>query len=68
MKELENMQFNPSCQVFSLEDLKEFLAKKYDVEDNPKFEQCFRLAWDYGHSAGYYEVEGCFIELVDLIK
>ena len=44
------------------------LYKAYGIENNPKRSKCFRLAWEYGHSSGYYEVLNHFDELVDLIK
>jgi hypothetical protein len=44
------------------------LGIEYEVTDNKKFDECFRLAWDYGHSSGLHEVESYFSELVELIK
>ena len=44
------------------------MAEKYDVVGNPKFDLCYSRAWDYGHSAGFSEVEIYFSELVELIK
>lgn len=44
------------------------LFKEYGVEDNPKREKCFQLAWERGHSSGYNEVEIQFSEIVELIK
>ena len=49
-------------------EFKKYLAEKYGVEGNPKFERCFELAYDYGHSAGFEEVENYFMDLVDLIQ
>lgn len=49
-------------------DFKKHLLKSFGVEHNPKAERCFLLAWEYGHSAGYSEVEGYFTDLVELIK
>ncbi len=46
---------------------RDFLKKKYEVEDNPKADDCYELAWDYGHSNGYNEVENYFSDLVWLI-
>jgi len=37
------------------------------IENNPKREKLFRLAWEMGHSSGYSEVVGIADELVDLI-
>jgi len=44
------------------------LFKEYEVEDNPKKERCWELAWEHGHSSGYSEIEMYFIEIVELIK
>jgi hypothetical protein len=44
------------------------LYKEYHVSRCKKREEAFRLAWDYGHSAGYHEIEHYFTELVTLIK
>jgi flagellar biosynthesis/type III secretory pathway protein FliH len=50
------------------EDMKADLAKAYGVPRNEKFEKAWNLAWEYGHSAGYAEVENYFDDLVELIK
>uniref|UniRef100_A0A7C5URI6 Uncharacterized protein n=1 Tax=candidate division CPR3 bacterium TaxID=2268181 RepID=A0A7C5URI6_UNCC3 len=47
---------------------KNFLAKKYKVEGNPKLDKAFEIAWEFGHPHGYDEVEYYFSYLVDLIK
>jgi len=39
-----------------------------DISDNPKREDLFSIAWDYGHSSGYSEVYGYALDLVRLIK
>ena len=52
----------------SRKEFKADLAKEFGVEDNPKFERCFELAWDYGHADGFNEVRYNFIDLVELIK
>jgi len=44
------------------------LAHEYEVVNNPKFEKLKNIAWDRGHSEGYYEVLNIFEELVELIK
>lgn len=43
------------------------LFAEYGVQDNPKKEKCFSIAWSHGHSAGYSEVALYFEELVELI-
>ena len=40
----------------------------YDIYSNPKKDILCKLAWDYGHSSGYNEIEIYFEELVDLIR
>ena len=50
------------------ERFKARLFKKHEVENNPKREACYKLAWDYGHSSGFSEVESYFSDLVELIK
>ncbi len=44
------------------------LAEKYGVADNPKFTKAYELAWEFGHSSGFNEVENYFMGLVELIK
>lgn len=44
------------------------LFKKHSIEDNPKNDKCFEIAWDLGHSNGLSEIEIFFDELVELIK
>lgn len=44
------------------------LYAEYEVTNNPKVEQAFQLAWDFGHAYGYEEVERYFMDLVELIK
>lgn len=47
---------------------KQHLFKEYGVEENPKREDCFGLAWEEGHAYGYEEIENCFSKYVELIK
>lgn len=44
------------------------LYKEFQVENNPKKEDCFRIAWGYGHDSGLNSVYEYFFDLVDLIK
>ena len=39
-----------------------------DVEDNPKAESAYSIAWEKGHSSGFSEVYNEFLDIVDLIK
>lgn len=50
------------------EEFKQDLFETFCVEDNPKREQLFQLAWEYGHSSGHEEVHNHFCEMVDLIR
>ena len=43
------------------------LFSEYGVENHPKREKAFGIAWEHGHSSGYNDVVGYFEELVDLI-
>ena len=49
-------------------EFKSDLFEEFGVENNPKREKAFSLAWEYGRSSGYEEVYGYFDELVELIK
>ena len=44
------------------------LAKENGVENNPKLDKLFEIAWNFGHSSGYNEVGLYFSEMVNLIK
>lgn len=50
------------------EEFKNDLYKEFCVEDNPKREQAFQIAWEYGHSSGYEDVCNHFCNIVDLIR
>jgi len=49
-------------------EFKNDLFATHGVQNNPKREELFRLAWEYGHSAGYYDVDAYFGEMVALVK
>ena len=51
-----------------LAKFREDCFRELGVEQNPKREQAWRLAWDMRHSSGYAEVYSYFSKLVDLIK
>lgn len=40
----------------------------YGIDKHPKRKVLYRIAWDQGHSAGYYEVLNVADELVELIQ
>lgn len=50
-----------------MSQFKQDLFIELDIENNPKREKLFSIAWDYAHSSGYSEVFNCAEELVDLI-
>ena len=47
---------------------KKALFEKHNVTNNDKAELCYRIAYDFGHSSGFSEVELYFDDLVELIK
>lgn len=51
-----------------MDDFREDIFKEFDVENNPKREKCFSLAWEHGHSSGFSDVYYYFADLVELIK
>lgn len=48
-------------------ELKERLLKETGLANHPKADRLWDLAWDRGHSAGFYEVEAEFRELATLL-
>jgi hypothetical protein len=49
-------------------EFKEDIFEEFGVQNHPKRERVFELAWDRGHSSGFFEVYLVFEELVELIK
>jgi hypothetical protein len=49
-------------------EFKSDLFADFGVTNNSKADKAFQLAWEYGHSAGYYEVINYFHDLVGLIE
>lgn len=48
---------------------KDLLADEYGLSrQHPKFEKVYGLAWQYGHSGGFSDVESYFSEFVELVK
>ena len=43
------------------------LIEKHGMAGNPKANQCFDMAWDFGQSSSYADVEDYFMNLVNLI-
>ncbi len=50
-----------------IHEFKEKLFEDHQVENNPKREKCFQLAWEYGSSSGFERVKYYFDDLVELI-
>lgn len=44
------------------------LAEEYGVVGHPKLDKLYNLAWAYGHSSGFGEVEYHFRDFVELIR
>lgn len=53
---------------FETERFRLKLAKDQGVEGHPKEPELWKLAWDYGHSSGYNEVQSYYIDLVELLR
>lgn len=50
------------------EEFKLALFEEYRMENNPKREKMFSIAWEKGHSDGYNGVESEFSTLVELMQ
>lgn len=50
-------------------DMKEKLSAYFGYDDAPKSvkDHVFNMAWEQGHSAGYYEVASCMQDLFELV-
>jgi hypothetical protein len=44
------------------------LELHFGTSNNPKRDTLWELAWSYGHSSGYQEVENYYIEMLPLIQ
>jgi hypothetical protein len=49
------------------DEFRGLLKWSYGLRDNPKEPLLFDIAWEYGHSSGYAEVEGYYRRLAELI-
>ena len=49
------------------EEFREDLIEKYKMTHHPKANKLFDKAWDIGYAGGLAEVEGYFIDLIELI-
>lgn len=43
-----------------------YIPKHAAISDD-KLEELYELAWDYGHSAGWNEIELCYADFVALV-
>lgn len=50
------------------EEFKQDLFEEYRVQEHPKRENVFNLAWEHGHASGYSEVYNYFGDFVELIR
>lgn len=50
------------------EAFKAKLFKELDIEEHPKKDVLYRIAWDLGHAYGFDEVRSYAQDLVELIK
>lgn len=48
--------------------IQQLIFEDLGIYDNPKRFLLWEKAWDLGHSAGYHEVYGCALDLVELIR
>lgn len=51
----------------SYQDHLEYLKEKYSMQDNPKFNKAYGIAYEWGHAHGFNEVELILQDLLDLI-
>lgn len=51
----------------SYQDHLEYIKEKYSMQDNPKFNKAYGIAYEWGHAHGFNEVELIFQDLLDLI-
>lgn len=64
----KNLSAHQEAEAERLRQFKVDLFVAYGVTGHPKAEKAFKLAWEFGHSAGLYEVELYFSTLATLIK
>lgn len=60
---------NEQIEQIREDGFKVLLAEEYGLSrQHPKFENVYALAYQHGHSSGFSEVEGYFVDLVELVK
>jgi len=61
MKSMEN-------EKGQIPDFSDIVKKDLGIESNPKADKMLYIAWELGHSNGYYEVYLHAMDLVELIQ
>lgn len=64
----EEREFRQAVELGERMAFKERLEKEHGLENHPKKDRLWALAWEYGHSAGNSEVEMHYGEFADLLK
>jgi hypothetical protein len=44
------------------------MEANHGLSGHPKADKLYEIAWEFGHSAGYGEIEIYYDQLVDLVK
>lgn len=44
------------------------LEKEFGIVDHPKSDKLYEIAWSFGHSEGFNEVESYYLDMVELLK
>ena len=44
------------------------LEQKHGLTGHPKADKLYQLAWDFGHSSGYHEIEYYYDDFAELLK
>ena len=65
---IERRRKHDEEEAILIEDSKQNMANKHGLKRDAKFGKAWRLAWDYGHSSGFSEVENYFDDLAELLK
>jgi len=50
------------------DELANYIFEKLGIENNPKKDELFSLAYEYGHSCGNEEIWSYACDFIDLIK
>ena len=68
------LDFKADRKAYHLEDgrlreqFKQDLEMEHGLDDHPKRDRLFELAWEHGHSSGYREVAIYYDEFAELLK